>query len=98
MSWIRQGSYAPGTTQNITTSGSSQQSSAMANATAIVRVATTEATYIELGADPTANAVTSLMMPSGAIEFFAVEGGVTKIAVLQVANAGVASITQLSTV
>ena len=38
------------------------------------------------------------MMPSGAIEFFAVEGGVTKIAVLQVANAGVASITQLSTV
>lgn len=95
MSYIRQGAFLPGTTTNITTSGTSQATAAVGNTTAIVRVAVTAATYVAVGADPTA-AATSMLIPAGGVEFLATEPGVSKVAVLQVTEAGRASITQLA--
>lgn len=96
MSYLRQGSYSPGTTTNFTTSGASQATVAVGNTTSIVRVSSTEAIYVEIGDDPTAT-TGSLMVPSGGTEFFAVEPGVSKIAVLQVSISGIASVTELAT-
>jgi hypothetical protein len=92
---VRKGAYIPGTVQNITTSGSSQQSSAVGSGTSIVRIAVNQDTYIAVGANPTASSST-MLMPAGSVEFIAVTGGVTKVAVLQVSSSGVASITELA--
>jgi hypothetical protein len=92
---VRKGAYIPGTVQNITTTGSSQQSSAVGAGSSIIRVAVNQDTYIAVGANPTAT-TSSMMMPAGAVEFLAVTGGVTKVAVLQVSSAGVVSITELA--
>jgi hypothetical protein len=95
MSYLRQGSYLPGVNTNFTTSSGSQVTAAVANATSIVRVSTTEAVYVEIGANPTASS-SSMMIPSGGTEFFAVTPGTSKIAVLQVTTSGVASVTELA--
>ncbi len=95
MSYVRQGSYLPGTTTNITTSGTSQATAAVGNVTAIVRVAVTENTYVAVGADPTASTST-MLIPAGGVEFLATVPGVSKVAVIQVSEAGVASITELA--
>lgn len=92
---VRKGAYIPGTVQNITTSGSSQQSSAVGSGTTIIRIAVNTDTYVAIGANPTAS-TGSMLMPAGDVEFLAVTAGVTKVAVLQVSAAGVASITELS--
>lgn len=93
---FRKGAYRPGTSQGITSSGTSQQSSALSADASIARVAVNQDTYIEIGSNPTATA-NSLMMPAGAIEFFAVNAA-DKIAVLEVSAAGRVSITELTTV
>jgi hypothetical protein len=95
MSYLRQGSYSPGTTTNFTTSASSQVTAEVGNTTSIVRVSTTEAIYVEIGTNPTAT-TGSLMIPGGGTEFFAVDPGSSKVAVLQVSTPGVASITELA--
>jgi hypothetical protein len=96
MSYVRQGSFLPGTTVNITTSGSSQASGAVGNTTAIVRVAVTENTYVAVGTgNVTANA-NSMMIAAGGVEFLAVQPATGNVAVLQVSTAGIASITQLA--
>lgn len=95
MSYLRQGSYLPGTTTNFTTSGSSQATAAVGNTTSIVRVSTTEAIYLAIGSDPTATSG-DLMIPGGGTEFFAVVPGTSKLAVLQVSTSGVASVTELA--
>jgi hypothetical protein len=95
MSYLRQGAYSPGTTTNFTTSGSSQVTAAVGNTTSIVRVSTTEAVYVEIGVAPTAT-TGSLMIPAGGTELFAVEPGLSKIAVLQVSSAGRVSVTELA--
>lgn len=92
MSFLRDGAYIPSTTQNITTSGSSQQSAAVDNY--VARIAVTQDTYVSVGSDPTAT-TSSMLIPAGGVEFFATTPGVTKIAVLQVSEAGIASITSL---
>jgi len=92
---VRKGAYIPGTIQNITTSGSSQASSAVGSNTSIVRIAVNADTYVAVGSNPTATS-SSMMMPSGAVEFIAVTAGTDKVAVLQVSAAGVASIVELA--
>jgi hypothetical protein len=94
MSLLRKGAYVPGTTQNITTSGTSQASSAVGASTAIVRIAVNADTYIAVGSAPTAT-TSSMLIPSGGTEFIAVNKGTDKIAVLQVSASGIASITEL---
>jgi hypothetical protein len=96
MSFLRQGSYRPGQTQNIITSAVSQPTSPVSSATSIVRVAVTEDTFVSLGELPEAT-VNSLLMPAGAIEFFAVTPGVTSVAFLQKSISGLASLTELAT-
>lgn len=96
MSYLRQGSYLPGTNTNFTSSGSSQATgSAVANTTSIVRVSTTEAVYVDIGSTPTAT-TNSMLIPSGGTEFFAVTPGESKIAVLQVSSSGRVSVTELA--
>lgn len=82
----------PGTNQTIVTSGSSQQSSAFASLTSIIRVYCTQDCYLAFGTDPTASS-SSLFLPSGTIEYFGVYGG-TKVAVLQVSASGNLYITE----
>jgi DNA-binding transcriptional regulator LsrR (DeoR family) len=96
MSYVRQGSYLPGTTTNIATSGSSQATGAVGNTTAIVRVAVTENTYVAVGVGNTTATTSSMLIPAGGVEFLAVTPAVGNVAVLQVTTAGIASITQLA--
>lgn len=96
MSYIRQGSFLPGTTTNITTSGSSQAAGAVGNTTSIVRVAVTENTYVEVGVGNVTATTNSMMIPAGGVEFLAVTPATGNVAVLQVSSAGIASITQLA--
>jgi hypothetical protein len=91
---FRKGAYIPGTSYGYTTTGSSQQSSAMSATVSIVRVAVNQDTYIALGSDPTATA-NSAMMPAGSVEFFAVTEG-DKVAFLEVTAAGRVTVTELS--
>lgn len=92
MSFLRDGAYIPGTTQNITTSGSSQQSAVVDNY--ITRISVTQDTYVAIGENPTAT-TSSMLIPAGGVEFFATTPSETKIAVLQVSEPGIASITSL---
>jgi hypothetical protein len=96
MSYVRQGSFLPGTTVNITTSGSSQASGAVGNTTAIVRVAVTENTYVAVGTGNVTADANSMMIAAGGVEFLAVQPSTGNVAVLQVSAAGIASITQLA--
>ena len=96
MSYVRQGSYLPGTTTNITTSGSSQATGAVGNTTSIVRVTVSENTYVEVGTGNVTATANSMVILAGGVEFLAVEPAVGNIAVLQVSSAGIASITQLA--
>ena len=96
MSYVRQGSFLPGTTVNITTSGSSQASGAVGNTTAIVRVAVTENTYVAVGTGNVTADANSMMIAAGGVEFLAVQPATGNVAVLQVSSAGIASITPLA--
>jgi hypothetical protein len=96
MSYSRQGSFVPGTTVNITTSGSSQVTSPVNNLTAIVRVAVTENTYVAVGVGTVVATTNDMLIAAGGVEFLAVEPGVGKVAVRQVTTSGIASITQLA--
>ena len=97
MAYLIQGAFLPGTVTNITTSGTSQATAAVGNTTSIVRVAVLEDTYVAVGDDPTA-ADTDMVIAAGGVEFLAVTPGTSKIAVLQVSAAGLASITELAVI
>ena len=92
---IRNGAFVPGTTQNITTSGSAVSSNAVGNTTAIIRVTCQQDTYVELGTAPTATA-NSMIILGGSTEFLAVEPGQTIVSLLQVSTAGIVCITELT--
>lgn len=91
---FRKGAYVPGTSYGYTTTGASQQSSAMSATASIVRVAVNQDTYVAVGTNPTATA-NSAMMPAGSVEFFAVTEG-DQVAFLEVTAAGRITVTELS--
>jgi len=92
----RKGAYYPGTTQNQTTTTSSQYTSAFATATSIIRVSVQNDTYVQpIATTATTATVSSMIIPGGGVEFFAVSGG-SRIAHLQVSSGGWISITQLA--
>lgn len=93
---LRNGAFVPGTTENITTSGTSQQSANVSPTASIIRIACKQDTYVELGSNPEANANTSMIIFGGTTELLAVEPGTTKVAVLQVSSSGLVSITELT--
>lgn len=76
----------PGATQSIVTSGTSQQLTAWALATTIVRVICSADCFIAVGANPTASSA-SIFLPSGTVEYFGVIGG-QKLAVIQSTASG----------
>lgn len=83
----------PGTSQKKTTSGSSQQSSAVGANTTIVRLYATQDTYVEIGSNPTATTTTSMFLPLGFVEYFGITPG-HKIAYIQSTSAGTLFITE----
>jgi hypothetical protein len=76
-----------GSGMKVTTSGTSAQSAVMPANTQIVRVVCSAASYISFSADPTADTTTSIYMPAGLVEYFAIEPG-EKLAVIQDSAAG----------
>jgi hypothetical protein len=76
-----------GNGEKVTTSGTSAQSAVMPANTSTVRVVGSAACYIIFGENPTALATTSIYMPAGLVEYFAIKPG-EKIAVIQDSAAG----------
>ena len=88
--------YALGTTQGMTVTTSSVQSTAVAAGCTIVRLATTGVGHVHFstGANPTASVTTSPVMPPNTVEYIKVNGG-DKIAVIRGATAADIVITQV---
>jgi hypothetical protein len=95
---FRKGAYYPGTTQNQTTNSTSTVTAAFGATTSIIRVAVQNDTYIQPVTTTTTTAtISSMIIPSGGVEFFAVSPG-TYIAHKLVSSAGWISVTQLGSV
>jgi len=88
--------YSLGTTQVMTVTASSVQSTAIASDCTIIRLANGSAAHchFSIGANPTATTTTSPMLPANAVEYIKVKGG-DKVAVIRGATATDVSITQV---
>lgn len=82
----------PGTSQKITTSGSSQQSSAFQANSSILRLCATADCFIAFGANPTADN-TAMFMPAGLCDYYGIVPG-QKLAVIQSTAAGILYMTE----
>lgn len=80
----------PTASVNLAFAGTSAQSSALVGT--IVRVIATQNCWLAFGTNPTANTTTSVYLPSGAVEYFAITTG-WKIAAIQDSAAGTLNIT-----
>ncbi len=88
---------ALGTTQVMTVSATSVQSTAVGAGVTILRLANGSAAHCHfaIGASPTASLTTSPMLPANAVEYVACASG-DKVAVIRNATATDISITQIS--
>jgi hypothetical protein len=88
--------YQLGTTQVMTVTGSSVQSSAIAADCTIIRLATSSGAHchFQIGSNPTASLTTSPMLPPNSVGYFKVTGG-DKVAVIRGGTAVDISITQI---
>lgn len=87
--------YRPGTTQSITTSGTSAATSnAVSDNIYIVRIHATADCFIEFGKTPTATS-SHLFMAAGAREYFQINPG-EKVAAIQSTGAGVVYVTEMT--
>jgi hypothetical protein len=85
---------APGTTQTITTSGSSAAiSTAFATGTTVVRIVATEDVNIKFGSSPTAT-TSDPFIPANQVEYFKVTAG-EKVAAIQNTAAGTCYVTEM---
>lgn len=73
----------PGTSQKLSVTSSSAQSSALPDGTSIVRLVSSEDCYIEIGTNPTASVTTSLFLPAGLPEYLGVSGNTIKVAAIR---------------
>jgi hypothetical protein len=89
--------YNLGTTQVMTVTASSVQSTAIASDCTIIRLANggTAHCHFQIGTNPTASITTSAMLPANAVEYIKVTGG-DKVAVIRNATATDISITQVN--
>lgn len=87
--------FYPGTNQNITSTGSSQQSNAFGDDVSLVRIYCETDTYLAMGSNPTAS-TSSMIIPGGGVEYLCVNPA-EKVAILQVSSAGKVTITQGAT-
>jgi hypothetical protein len=88
--------YELGTTQIMTVTASSVQSSAVAAGCTIVRLANSSTAHLhfQIGSNPTASLTTSPMLPANQVGYFKVNGG-DKVAVIRGGTATDISITQI---
>jgi hypothetical protein len=88
--------YELGTTQVMTVTASSVQSSAVAAGCTIIRLANSSAAHahFQIGSNPTASLTTSPMLPANHVGYFKVNGG-DKVAVIRGGTATDISITQI---
>ena len=88
---------ALGTTQVMTVTGTSVQSTAVGAGVTMLRLANTGGAHLHfaIGANPTASLTTSPHLPTNAVEYVACAGG-DKVAVIRNATATDISITQIS--
>ena len=88
--------FSLGTTQVMTVSATSAQSTAIASNCTIIRLANGSAAqcHFEIGSNPTASLTTSAMLPANSVQFIKVSGG-DKVAVIRGATATDVSITQI---
>jgi hypothetical protein len=89
--------YNLGTTQVMTVTASSVQSTAIASDCTIIRLATSSGAHchFQIGTNPTASLTTSPMLPPNAVEYIKVTGG-DKVAVIRGGTAVDISITQVN--
>jgi hypothetical protein len=89
--------YNLGTTQVMTVTASSVQSTAIASDCTIIRLAngSTAHCHFQIGTNPTASLTTSPMLPPNAVEYIKVTGG-DKVAVIRGGTATDVSITQVN--
>jgi hypothetical protein len=93
---FRKGAYYPGTTQNQTTTSTNAVTNAFSSTTSIIRVAVQNDTYVQpVNNSSTTATVSSMIIPGGGVEFFAVRPN-TYLAHLLVSSAGWISVTELS--
>jgi hypothetical protein len=94
---VKKGAYNPGTTQNGSTTSSSQSFSVVGSATAIIRVAVNQDTYVLLStAAATVTSSNGMLIPAGGVEFFVSVPGQTIVSYLQVSTAGNICLTELA--
>lgn len=74
---------------------SSAKSSAVAATTTVVRLCATTDCYVLFGADPTAAASTSILLPAGVVEYVEITP-TYKIAAIKVTTAGILNIVECS--
>ena len=88
--------YKLGTTQVMTVTASSVQSTAIAANCTIIRLAVSNAAHCHfaIGTNPTASLTTSPMAPANSVQYIKVSGG-DKVAVIRGATACDISITQV---
>lgn len=82
----------PGISQQLSISGSSQQSAAFSATPNLVRLFATKDCYIEIGTNPTATS-SSMFLPGGIVEYFGLFSGY-KLAVLQASSSGTLYVTE----
>jgi len=80
-----------GTMQAVSFDGSVQATNAVGAGTTVVRLCATQDCYVLFGANPTAAASTSALLPAGSVEYVEIVGG-QKIAAIKVATAGILNI------
>lgn len=87
------GVFGLGTSQALTFTGTSAQSTAVAATTRIVRLVSTQACFVSIGASPTAVANTSIYLPANTVQFVSITGG-HRVAAIQATTTGSLYITE----
>jgi hypothetical protein len=102
---VKKGAYNPGTTQNFTSTTSVAVSNAVGSATAIIRVAVNQDTWVLVGAGLTTSSFTvtsniannnAFLIPAGGVEFFVTTPGASIVAFAANSTGGPVSITELA--
>jgi hypothetical protein len=90
--WARDYAISVLTSQNVTVSGASAQSAPFIQGARLVRLVSTTDCYVAFGTNPTAVA-TSVLLPAGQPEYFAVKPG-WRVAAIQATAGGTLNIAE----
>lgn len=92
---LRKGAYAVGSAQTLTTSSTSNVTSAFSSVASILRITANQDTFFAVGANPTAYATGNCaLITAGGVEFIACAAG-DKVAAIQSTTSGLVNIAEL---